>query len=38
MKRQLLKPADHDLLPSATTLRNKLGALLKKLVRDQGPE
>jgi four helix bundle protein len=37
MKRQLLKPADHDLLPNAVTLRNKLGSLLKKLVRDQGP-
>ncbi|HEX4684032.1 MAG TPA: four helix bundle protein [Gemmatimonadaceae bacterium] len=38
MKRQLLKPADHDLLANAVTVRKKLGALLQTLRRDQGDD
>ena len=35
MKRKLLKPDDHDLLPNAAILRKKLGALLQSLLRAQ---
>ena len=37
-RRQLLKPADHELLPSAETLRKKLGAFLQTLLRAEGDD